>query len=83
MKIVIDIDEEMYEDANILIVKDLPILKKIIAEGTPLIECQECEHCYFADNRILNQRTFVCELFGDLKDTHGYCSYGEIRKDGN
>lgn len=33
MKLVIDIPEDMYKDANILIVKDLPELKKIIANG--------------------------------------------------
>lgn len=35
MKIVIDIPEDMYNDANLLIVKDLPELKKIIANGVP------------------------------------------------
>jgi len=38
MKMIINIDEEMYKDANILIVKDLPELKKIIANGTLLPE---------------------------------------------
>lgn len=36
MQIVIDIPEDMYNDVNILIVKDLPELKKIIANGIPL-----------------------------------------------
>lgn len=36
MKLIIDIPEDMYNDANILIVKDLPELKKIIANGIPL-----------------------------------------------
>ena len=38
MKLVIDIPEDMYNDANILIVKDLPELKKIILNGTPYDE---------------------------------------------
>lgn len=38
MKLIIDIPEDMYNDANILIVKDLPELKKIIANGKPLID---------------------------------------------
>ena len=36
MKIVIDIPEDMYNDANILTVKDFPELKKAIANGIPL-----------------------------------------------
>ena len=36
IELVIDIPEDMYNDANILIVKDLPVLRKIIANGVPL-----------------------------------------------
>ena len=36
MKIVIDIPDDMYNDANILIVKDFTELKKAIINGTPL-----------------------------------------------
>lgn len=36
MKLVIDIPEDMYKDANILIVKDFPELKRAIANGIPL-----------------------------------------------
>lgn len=36
MKLIIDISEDMYNDSNILMVKDLSELKKIIANGTPL-----------------------------------------------
>ncbi len=36
MKLIIDIPEDMYNDANILIVKNLPELKKAIANGKPL-----------------------------------------------
>ena len=38
MKLIIDIPEDMYNDANILIVKDFPELKKIIANGKPLVD---------------------------------------------
>jgi hypothetical protein len=38
MKLIIDIPENMYNDANILKVKDLPELKRIIANGTPLLK---------------------------------------------
>ena len=41
MKIVIDIPEDMYNDANILMVKDLPELRKIIANGKPYEETQD------------------------------------------
>lgn len=36
MRLIIDIPEDMYNDADILIVKDLPELKKIITNGIPL-----------------------------------------------
>lgn len=36
MNLVIDIPKDMYIDANILLVKEMPVLKKIIANGTPL-----------------------------------------------
>jgi len=38
MKIVIDIPEDMYKDANILIVKDFPELKNAIINSTPYEE---------------------------------------------
>lgn len=38
MKLIIDIPEDIYNDANILILKDFPELKKAIINGTPLPE---------------------------------------------
>lgn len=51
MKLIIDIPKDMYKDANILIVKDLPELKKIIANGTPYVFLEnekdpiQCDNC--------------------------------------
>ena len=56
MKIVIDIPEDMYNDANILIVKDFPELKRAIANGIPLPK----RHGRLIDADKLNRKKKYC-----------------------
>lgn len=78
MRLVIELDKEMYEDANILIVKDLPELKKIIAEGKPLpkghgklIDADAFQKSY-CDSNCGNRKCVdamdKCIFIGDLQD---------------
>ena len=76
MKLIIDIPEDMYNDANILIVKDLPELKKIIANGIPYKERSQGEWIdggkdvtgqYFYDE-------FICsKCFVVVTDKSNFC----------
>ncbi len=84
MKVVIDIPEDMYNDANIFIVKDLPELKKIIANGIPYEERPQgkWEFCYTADNNLDEIiRCSVCHRFDTAKYIDGrnpYCDYPRL-----
>ena len=79
MKLIIDIPEDMYNDANILIVKDFPELKKAIINGAPyedrpqgywIKNCDSCDcsNCYDSGARFTR------------KDCSGRCSNcGELQ----
>lgn len=47
----------------------------------PLTECRDCEHYYFADNRVPQEQMCVCDLDGDRWRPDSFCSYGERRED--
>lgn len=44
-----------------------------------VVECKDCEHYYFANNRIPSEKDWVCELDGCHKNNDDYCSYGKRR----
>lgn len=47
-----------------------------------VVRCKDCEHRYYADNRIKEQRCYVCGFTGfeDVEDDH-FCSYGKRKGD--
>ena len=82
MKLVIDIPEDMYMDADILIVKDLPELKKIISNGTPLpkghgdlidrdVACEELSDISHGDDLL---RYVPTVIKADRKGDNGYAT---------
>lgn len=75
MELVIELDKEMYEDANILIVKDLPELKKSIAEGKPL----QKGHGNLID--IEKAKKFLYERLDRLGDDELYDIFSRIIDD--
>ena len=71
MKVVIDIPEAMYKDANILIVKDLPELKKIVANGIPYEERPHGKWKKIGEDYYnwCNHNVIKCKHCGYIKDT--------------
>lgn len=66
MKLIIDIPEDMYIDANILLVKEFPEIKKIIAEGTPLPQGE-----WIVSGYIDTRRGYVAKCSCCKEDTVG------------
>ena len=51
------------------------------ADVVPVVRCKDCEHYYFADNRIPQEQRYVCEISGEIWKPDSFCSYGERRKE--
>ena len=54
----------------------------IVAEWQgELVRCKDCKHRYYADNRIPQERDWVCDWWRkDGCDEKGFCSYGERKE---
>lgn len=52
-------------------------------DAVSVVCCKDCKYCYYADNRIPNQRVYVCGHFGidiggsEIPNTDFYCAMGE------
>ena len=46
-----------------------------------LVRCKNCKHCYFASNRVPNERSYACEKHGLDIVPDWFCADGE-RKEG-
>lgn len=58
-------------------IKDLP------SAEPEIIHCKDCEHYYFADNRLPSEQSWVCGYWGvDNNKFMGFCDRAERRKDG-
>lgn len=49
-------------------------------EQPDIIHCRDCKHYYFADNRIPQERRYVCDIGGEVWQPDDYCSYAERRE---
>ena len=58
------------------------VLDRLIAAASQpaIIHCRDCKHYYFADNRIPQEQTCVCDLDGDRWSPDSFCSFGERKK---
>lgn len=57
------------------------ILQMIPDKIQPLVRCKDCEHIYFASNRVPDERSYVCEKHGIDIVPDWFCADGE-RKEG-
>lgn len=55
---------------------------KAIDNSITLTKCEECEFCYYADNRVPDEQGWVCEINGDDVNLNGFCENGVRKKDG-
>ena len=55
--------------------RDLPS-----ADVVQVVRCKDCEHYYFADNRIPQEQRYVCEISGEIWKPDSFCSYGERKE---
>ena len=51
------------------------------ADVAPVVRCRDCEHYYFADNRIPQEQRYVCEISGEIWKPDDFCSFGKRREE--
>ena len=52
-----------------------------IRESRELIFCKNCDHSYFASNRVPDEQCLVCDKHGIDVTDDWYCADGERRND--
>lgn len=59
--------------------KDI-VIGVIASVKEDIVRCEDCKHAYYADNRIPQERTWVCERFMNEEiNANDFCSFGERR----
>lgn len=49
--------------------------------GIDIVRCKDCKHAYYADNRVPQERTWVCERFTNEEiNDNDFCSFGERKE---
>ena len=65
-------------------VKEADVFSKLeslpSADVVQVVRCKDCEHYYFADNRIPQEQRYVCEISGEIWKPDSFCSYGERKE---
>lgn len=51
----------------------------IIHDAKELITCKNCDHCYFASNRVPEEQSFACDLYGIDVTENFYCADGKLK----
>lgn len=51
------------------------------ADVVHVVRCRDCEHYYFADNRIPQEQRYVCEISGEIWKPDDFCSFGKRREE--
>ena len=47
----------------------------------PVVRCKDCEHYYYTDNRVPEERIWVCGNDGWNRSPDWYCADGERREE--
>lgn len=50
------------------------------AKAVQVVRCRDCEHYYFADNRIPQEQRYVCDISGEIWKPDDYCSFGKRKE---
>lgn len=45
-----------------------------------VVKCKDCKHCYYASNRVPDERSFVCEKHGIDITVDWFCADGEKKQ---
>lgn len=65
-----------------LCIIDSALLKKYASAQQELIRCKDCKHYYFAENRVPEEQSWVCDVWHVNQTAHmGYCFKAERRTD--
>ena len=56
-------------------------LGEVMDDVAPVVRCRDCEHYYFADNRIPQEQRYVCEINGEIWKPDDFCSFGKRREE--
>ena len=71
----------MLAEAIVLIPKSANKGTEIQMDVLPLVLCKDCEHCYFASNRVPDERSYACEKHGIDIVPDWFCADGERRNE--
>ena len=53
----------------------------MLKEHEAVVRCKDCEHCYFASNRIPSEQNYACGKHGFDVVPDWYCADGERKSD--
>ena len=53
----------------------------LLKEQETVVQCKDCEHCYFASNRVPMERSYACEKHGIDVTPDWYCADGKRKED--
>lgn len=67
----------------VMAIRDIKALISVMptVEAEPVIHCKDCQHYYYADNRIPSQRAWVCGITGVATTDDSYCADADRREE--
>ncbi len=79
----IDAFNRAVQDVGILDADDIETVFGMLssADVVQVVLCRDCEHYYFADNRIPQEQRYVCEISGEIWKPDDFCSFGKRREE--
>jgi hypothetical protein len=68
---------EVWMKEAIIQYNDIPSGGYMAIGWIPLVRCKDCEHCYFASNRIPSEQNYACGKYGFDVAPDWFCADGE------
>lgn len=62
---------------SFLTAKEIESFKDAFKDIVRVVRCKDCEHCYFASNRVQNERSYACGKHGIDVTPNWFCADGE------
>ena len=71
---------EFHSDSEVQVIAESAIA--LLKEQEAVVRCKDCEHCYFASNRIPSEQNYACGKHGFDVAPDWFCADG-VAKDIN
>lgn len=67
-----------FKPSDIEIIAD----KYAVTDAVRVVRCKDCKHYYFAENRVPEEQSWVCDAWHENQTNHmGYCFKAERKRD--